>query len=369
MYNEQLEQLIDAALIDGELTEKEKQILLKKAQTMGVDLDEFEMVLGARLYKHSLQQSEAMSRNDESAIKDVGTSNSSIKENSSSQHLSQLLDNYTNEYFAVFKKFDNNDIEPIDAVNAYEQADDMIKNTILNFPTPSDKKDMLDFMLYLKTQVQQSEQGTAFLSKYLECIEKVEQLYPEDSDFKSFIELTKGTKRLKVGPKGMSSYKFKKLIGKNLSLFESTKEYMRAEFDDDDDEITQYKIEVTGLITSFPLPSDRDDLIDFMLYLSKQARESEFSKQFKKKFEECANKAIALYPNDYDIRKVANTTIQIPITTSIRNVRQSVKHGFLSFAEVSVTVINVIVRVFKTLFILAIIALIVWVVGLILGWF
>ena len=51
MYNEKLEQLIDAALADGELTEKEKQILFKKAQEMGVDLDEFEMVLDARLFK------------------------------------------------------------------------------------------------------------------------------------------------------------------------------------------------------------------------------------------------------------------------------------------------------------------------------
>lgn len=51
MYNEQLEQLIDAALTDGILTEKEKQILFKKAQSMGIDLDEFEMVLDARLHK------------------------------------------------------------------------------------------------------------------------------------------------------------------------------------------------------------------------------------------------------------------------------------------------------------------------------
>jgi hypothetical protein len=50
MYNEQLEKLIDMALIDGELTEKEKQILFKKAEAMGVDLDEFEMVLDARFY-------------------------------------------------------------------------------------------------------------------------------------------------------------------------------------------------------------------------------------------------------------------------------------------------------------------------------
>jgi len=51
MYNEQLEKLIEMALIDGDLTEKEKQILFKKAEELGVDLDEFEMVLEAKLFE------------------------------------------------------------------------------------------------------------------------------------------------------------------------------------------------------------------------------------------------------------------------------------------------------------------------------
>lgn len=49
MYNEKIEALIKAALADGLLTEKEKQVLFKKAQEQGIDLDEFEMVLDARL--------------------------------------------------------------------------------------------------------------------------------------------------------------------------------------------------------------------------------------------------------------------------------------------------------------------------------
>lgn len=51
MYNEKIENLISAALADGELTEKEKQILFKRAEEQGVDLDEFEMVLNARLFE------------------------------------------------------------------------------------------------------------------------------------------------------------------------------------------------------------------------------------------------------------------------------------------------------------------------------
>lgn len=51
MYNEKIEQLIKAALADGILTEKEKQVLFKKAHELGIDLDEFEMVLDAKLYE------------------------------------------------------------------------------------------------------------------------------------------------------------------------------------------------------------------------------------------------------------------------------------------------------------------------------
>ena len=58
MYNEKLEALITAALADGVLTEKEKQILFKKAEAMGIDLDEFEMVLDARLVE--LKKKEAI---------------------------------------------------------------------------------------------------------------------------------------------------------------------------------------------------------------------------------------------------------------------------------------------------------------------
>ena len=51
IYNPYLENLIEMALADGELTEKEKQVLFKKAEAYGIDLDEFEMVLDAKLYE------------------------------------------------------------------------------------------------------------------------------------------------------------------------------------------------------------------------------------------------------------------------------------------------------------------------------
>jgi hypothetical protein len=48
--NNQLEKLIDLALVDGILSDKERQVLQRKALELGVDLDEFEMVLDAKMY-------------------------------------------------------------------------------------------------------------------------------------------------------------------------------------------------------------------------------------------------------------------------------------------------------------------------------
>jgi len=51
VYDEKLEKLIEMALVDGVLTEKERQVLLSKGEALGVDPDELEMVLEARLYE------------------------------------------------------------------------------------------------------------------------------------------------------------------------------------------------------------------------------------------------------------------------------------------------------------------------------
>ncbi len=48
---EQIDKLIEMALMDGILTEKEKKILFKKAEAAGIDLDEFEMILDAKLFQ------------------------------------------------------------------------------------------------------------------------------------------------------------------------------------------------------------------------------------------------------------------------------------------------------------------------------
>ena len=64
MYSEKMEALIKAALADGVLTEKEKQILFKRAQAEGIDLDEFEMILDARLIELKKVQKSSAPKSD-----------------------------------------------------------------------------------------------------------------------------------------------------------------------------------------------------------------------------------------------------------------------------------------------------------------
>lgn len=47
--NPEIEKLIDIALADGEVTEKESAIILRKAQSLGEDKDEVEMVLDGKI--------------------------------------------------------------------------------------------------------------------------------------------------------------------------------------------------------------------------------------------------------------------------------------------------------------------------------
>ena len=47
--NAELEKLIDFALADGVITDKEREIIRKKAEKIGEDPDEAEMILDAKL--------------------------------------------------------------------------------------------------------------------------------------------------------------------------------------------------------------------------------------------------------------------------------------------------------------------------------
>lgn len=53
MYPDELERLISLTLVDGRVTDKERTVLVRKAVSLGIDPDEFEVVLDARIHEAS----------------------------------------------------------------------------------------------------------------------------------------------------------------------------------------------------------------------------------------------------------------------------------------------------------------------------
>lgn len=169
LYNPQMEQLINMALADGKLTEKEKQVLFKRAQSMGIDLDEFEMVLDARLYKMSQQQTTQQSmtsapKSDKygdvkkcpacgsmiesftSSCPECGHVFSNITANSSIQKLFEMLnkvESYEKESPSTIKDVFVNmlDFDDDDETKTRKK-----KTIIQNFPIPTTKDDILEFL-------------------------------------------------------------------------------------------------------------------------------------------------------------------------------------------------------------------------------
>jgi primase-polymerase (primpol)-like protein len=176
MYNEQLEKLIEMALMDGELTEKEKQILFKKAEAFGVDLDEFEMVLEAKLFEkqQATKKAEtpvaaapksdkygdvrkcpacgAMVQTFQTKCPDCGHDYRNVQASASIQ---KFFNDYTKINQSVDIKVEKKqnlkwhdvDTSEIDAdLKRKEIIYERQKDFISNFPVPNSKEDILEFL-------------------------------------------------------------------------------------------------------------------------------------------------------------------------------------------------------------------------------
>ena len=215
MYNEQLEQLIEAALADGELTEKEKQILFKKAQALGVDLDEFEMVLEARLVKLKKSETEkaASSAPKSNKLGDVrkcpqcgavigsfqmtcpecgfefsGVGPNKFVEKFSSE-LSKLIEKQDGGKGSLFEVFDTTGQSKERRQNkARIKAETLF---VKNYPLPMTKEDCVEMLNFIlpKTHLSGSTGATrAWRSKYNEILFKLENENKGNSKIQNLVE-------------------------------------------------------------------------------------------------------------------------------------------------------------------------------------
>jgi hypothetical protein len=212
MYSEKMEQLIKAALVDGVLTEKEKQILFKRAQEQGIDLDEFEMVLDARLVELQKAEKEKAEKSAPKSTKfgdvrkcpvcgalvpalavscaECGYEFSNVETTFSS---ALLYDKLFAAEQATYKLPAEGFFEDMRATAASRQKKiDKLKlkakiQIIESFPVPMTKADLFDFMNYIKPHIKWGKLAKAYRKKISECLLKAKTLHSKDSNFEKLI--------------------------------------------------------------------------------------------------------------------------------------------------------------------------------------
>lgn len=140
MFSEKLQNLIDASLVDGVITDKERAVIHKRALQEGVDPDEVDVMLDAEIEK--------MRQHQESAVKKVKKCPNcgevipvmAIKCNSCGYEFRDVEANKSVK--ELFHKIN----EVYSSKRSDEQKEEQIRMLIENFPIPTTKEDILEFL-------------------------------------------------------------------------------------------------------------------------------------------------------------------------------------------------------------------------------
>jgi hypothetical protein len=214
MYSENLEKLIEMALADGVLTEKEKQVLLKNAVAEGIDLDEFEMILEARLYEKTQKQDNkktsvasqsnklgdvrkcpacgSIIQSFQTVCNDCGYEFRNVNANSAVATLSEKLENVGKEYDKRISETKN---KKVLSSLLRDKEDTILERQIeiiMNFPIPNTREDILELLhfIYPKTKLKTDDtddKQDAWNNKFDEIINRAKIAYSNDSKMLSEI--------------------------------------------------------------------------------------------------------------------------------------------------------------------------------------
>lgn len=194
MFSDELEMLIDAAIADGEITEKELAVLHKRAQTEGVDLDEFDMILNSRLHKKNKAETGSVSEKTSPKPSEIVSNLKKEINTIISDHERSLKEQGGLKKFGRFLK---KAVDP-DVLSAEKWAV-QIANIILQSEVPHEKNELKEYLVYLTSQrsvsngkvvendgVDKKNWGVirdAYIEKYNEAEDIAKSLFLDDDEF------------------------------------------------------------------------------------------------------------------------------------------------------------------------------------------
>lgn len=219
MYPQELEEFIDLVLADGEISDKERTVLRKKAIALGEDPDEIEIVVDGRLAKMKKaemqknmapippqpQATQVSNSKYGDVIKcpqcgtvvDAGSGKCSecgyafrnVGVVSSRMEFVEILRKVEAEDYSYKKK---NFFSRLDEDEPKVKLDKARAKAIDLFPVPNAKEDLLEFLVFLKPLASRNavvaglgEEETikAYKRKYKECVEKANLYFADDPQF------------------------------------------------------------------------------------------------------------------------------------------------------------------------------------------
>ena len=183
MYSDRINALIDMALIDGEITEAEKQVLLKRAMEEGIDLAEFEMILNAKIYEMKLKRNNTPQPSQSNKYGD-------IKKCPACGAIVASYQGRCDECGHEFENIKANSTATQLADKLLCESDIRRKIEIIEtFPIPITKADLIELLTSLKPRImgEYNQMTDAYLKKYQECIEKSKVAFAGDKQLAPFI--------------------------------------------------------------------------------------------------------------------------------------------------------------------------------------
>ena len=218
MLSKELEEIVEAALADGVLTDKERAVLHKRAQAEGVDPDELDIVLDGRLAK--MKRSEDWLRpappqnlanqklgnivkcpncgaqviGGSAVCTECGYAFSNVSANSSAEKLQAKLDE--------FNRRQEQRADSRGYLRSLFDSDTIRKHKmeiISTFPVPNTREDLLEFLTMLQAGADATgshDGGTsdiedmsyAYWLLYTNCINKAKLSFPNDNDFQYYFQ-------------------------------------------------------------------------------------------------------------------------------------------------------------------------------------
>ena len=205
--NSEIENLIEMTLADGEVTEKERAIILRKAEALGEDVDEVEMILDGKL--HLTQKadtpppltvkSEKPKSNKKGDIKKCPSCGSPVESFSTKcnecghEFRNVEVNSSVNELLNELKKISKSKFKDEDGYFEEYEYVEARAETIRNFAIPTSKEDLIEFATkgiseFNSKETDNEELNSAWESKAEEAISKLNVFALNDKSIIPIIE-------------------------------------------------------------------------------------------------------------------------------------------------------------------------------------